>query len=68
MNWRMTARDKLAARGATPLGQNNSRIGAGNRRLPRVQTSRVCGEKQHSDAREIWLNRQWSAAALWCLL
>ena len=30
---------------------------------------RVCArEKQHSDAREIRLNRQWSAAALWCLL
>ena len=61
----MTPYDKLAASGASPLGgQHNARICAGNRRLPRVQTSR---EKQHSDAREIRLNRQWSAVALWCL-
>ena len=58
MNWRMTACDKLAARQQklASLGQNNT------------TQARVCGEKQHSDAREIWLNRQWSAAALWCLL
>ena len=25
-------------------------------------------EKQHSDAREIRVNREWSAVALWCIL
>ena len=39
--------DKLAASRATPLGgQNNARIGAGNRRLPRVQTSRKCARER----------------------
>ena len=39
--------DKLAASRATPLGgQNDARIGAGNRRLPRVQTSRECARER----------------------
>ena len=67
----MTPYDKLAASGGYPAGvPKQCKNWCRQQKIASCTDKQiVCArERQHSDAREIRLNRQWSAAALWCLL